>query len=56
MNPRRLQFAGVCFLAAGLLSLVSTLRSGRGSFLIFGCAFLVIGAAFIARSRKVPAA
>jgi hypothetical protein len=52
MNLERLKLSGVLFILGGVAFLVSGALGERTVFFVLGCAFLAIGAGFLARARR----
>jgi hypothetical protein len=56
MNPERLKLAGILFIVGGVAFLVAGALGERTVFFVLGCAFLAIGAGFLAQARRIKSA
>ena len=56
MRQKRLRFAGAVFILAGLAVIVEALVDKRTPLMAIGGAFIAIGAAMLARSKKSASA
>ena len=52
MDPKKTKTSGILFIIGGLLFMLTYFGSKNVAFFTIGCAFIAIGTAAVARSKK----